>query len=115
MPSTIEFIRHIQQELQYIIEETSGINFEDFVTDVRLNKAIVRSLEIIGEASKRVPDAIRYRYNELDWKGFAGLRDVLIHQYWGIDYQLVWDAATDDVPVAKVWIDLIIELEKDLL
>nr|WP_138994821.1 HepT-like ribonuclease domain-containing protein [Larkinella sp. C7] len=61
MPSTIEFIRHIQQELQYIIDETSGINFEDFVTDVRLNKAIVRSLEIIGEASKRVPDEIRYR------------------------------------------------------
>ncbi len=101
-PSTIQFLEHIQSELQYIINDIADTTFDEFVANTRQNKAIVRSLEIVGEASKKIPDEIKYRYSGVDWKGFAGLRDILIHQYWGIDYQLVWDAATDDVPAAKV-------------
>ncbi|WP_373512245.1 DUF86 domain-containing protein [Persicitalea sp.] len=80
-----------------------------------MNRAFVRSLEIIGEASKKIPDKIRRDYPEIDWKGFAGLRDVLIHQYWGVDFEILWNILQDDIPFSKIWIDKIIEKEKNKL
>jgi uncharacterized protein with HEPN domain len=111
-PSLIEFLQHIEAELRYVENKTSGLSFEQFIEDDTLTKAIVRSFEIIGEACKRIPHEIRFKYPLFDWRGFAGLRDRMIHHYWGIDYHLLWDAIQTEVPFNRIWIALIIEREQ---
>jgi uncharacterized protein with HEPN domain len=111
-PSLIEFLQHIEAELRYIENKTADLSFSEFVADETLSKAIVRSFEIVGEACKRIPGEIRYKYPLFDWRGFAGLRDRMIHHYWGIDYHLLWDAIQTEVPFNRIWITLIIEREQ---
>lgn len=114
-PSTIEFLEHIQKELKFLVTHSANVSYEQFVNDDLINRAYLRSLEIIGEASKKVPDEIRYKYKEVDWRGMTGLRDVLIHQYFQVDYQLVWQVIQEDIPLAKDWIDYVIEQENQFL
>ena len=111
-PLLIDFLRHIESELRYIENHTADLDYHGFVADETLSKAIVRSFEVVGEACKRVPDEVRNKYPLFDWKGFAGLRDRMIHHYWGIDYQLLWDAIKTEVPFNRIWISLIIEREQ---
>lgn len=111
-PSMIEYLEHIQKELNFLVKHSSNTSYEQFLSDDLISRAYSRSLEIIGEAAKKVPDEIRYKYLEVDWRGMTGLRDVLIHQYFQIDYQLVWEVIQEDIPLAKEWIDIIIEQEK---
>lgn len=70
-----------------------------FMEDETLKRAIVRSLEIIGEATKKIPARERLKWQEIEWKSMAGMRDRLIHDYMGINYQIVWDVATHKIPV----------------
>lgn len=77
---------------------TRGIEFDAFAADSRTVDAVVRNLEILGEAAKRVPGATRERVPEIDWRKLAGMRDVLAHAYVQIDVRIVWDAATRKVP-----------------
>ena len=114
-PSLIEFLKHIRDKIRFLVEHTKDLTYDELVDNPVLNKAFVRSLEIIGEASKRIPEETRLDYPELDWKGFAGLRDVLIHQYWGVDFEILWNILEDDIPFAKIWIDKIIEKETNKL
>ena len=109
---TIDFLKHIKKELDFLTSNSAKISFEDFANDDFISRAFIRSLEVIGEACKKVPDDIRFRYAEFDWSGFAKFRDRLIHHYWGVDYELVWNAIQEEIPLAKVWIDLIIEREE---
>jgi len=77
---------------------TDGLDFGEFAGDPRTIDAVVRNLEILGEAAKRVPDVIRERATEIEWRKVAGMRDVLAHAYFHVDVQIVWDAATNKVP-----------------
>ncbi|RRA98742.1 HepT-like ribonuclease domain-containing protein [Larkinella rosea] len=113
--STVEFLRHIQQELTYILSRSESLTYEEFSTNADLTRAFVRSLEIVGEACKNIPDEVRYTYLQFDWKGFAQLRDRLIHHYWGIDYEIIWNAIQTEIPDNKAWIDFIIEQEESNL
>lgn len=70
--------------------------------DETLQRAAARSLEIIGEAFKQVPEDFRIAHEGIDWKSFAGLRDKLIHHYFGVDYQIVWDIIVNELPELKV-------------
>ncbi len=112
-PSLIEFLEHIQKELDFLLRNSQRFDYETFVNDDFVSRAFLRSLEIIGEAAKKVPDEIRYKYPEVEWRGLAGLRDILIHQYFNVDYKLVWDAIQEEIPTAKEWIDFIIEQERN--
>lgn len=114
-PSTSEFLKHIQSELAYIIKYSEGVTYDEFVDHPFLSKAFIRSFEIISEACKNVPDEFRFTHLEFDWQGFVGMRDKLIHHYWGIDYFLMWDAIQKELAINKEWIDLIIEQESDKL
>jgi uncharacterized protein with HEPN domain len=113
--STVEFLRHIQEELTYILNRSENLTYDEFISNDDLTRAFVRSLEIVAEACKNIPDEIRYTYREFDWSGFAKLRDRLIHQYWGIDYEIIWDAIQNEIPDNKAWIDFIIEQEESTL
>jgi uncharacterized protein with HEPN domain len=93
-----EFLRHINDECLYIISVSENLKYEDFLSDETLKRAIVRSLEIIGEASKKIPADVKVKWNTIQWKNMAGMRDRLIHDYMGINYAIVWDVIQNKVP-----------------
>ena len=81
-PDPTYYLRHILDEAEYLMDRTQDLAKEDFIGDDTLKRAFVRSLEIIGEAVKRIPDEIRNKYAEIEWKAIAGMRDKLIHDYF---------------------------------
>ncbi|WP_235689735.1 HepT-like ribonuclease domain-containing protein [Fulvivirga lutea] len=84
-----------------ISEYISGLSFEEFQSNYLVSDAVVRNFEVIGEASKNVPDEIKKRHTELPWKNMAGLRNIIAHQYFGVDYHTLWQIAKEDLPKNK--------------
>lgn len=93
-----EYLKHIQDECSYIISVSGNLSFDDFLEDETLKRAVVRSLEIIGEAAKKIPDDIKVKWNTIQWKNMAGMRDRLIHDYMGVNYTIVWDVMKNKIP-----------------
>ncbi len=93
-----EYLRHILDEIRFVLERSENLSEDGFVRDEVLRRAFARSLEIIGEAVKQMPEEMRSKYAETDWKSLAGLRDKLIHHYFGVDYALVWDVVKNELP-----------------
>lgn len=111
--SQVEFLRHILDECIYLLKESETNNFDNFTQNQRLTKAVCRSLEIIGEASKRIHPDLKAKYPHIQWKEMSDIRNRIIHHYFGIDYDIVWDTVITDIPVLKEWIVIMIEKEKD--
>lgn len=109
--SPLEYLRHILDETEFITDRASGLDKDDFMHDEAMKRAFVRSLEIIGEAAKSVPAEFKEKYHHIDWRAMAGMRDRLIHRYFGVDYDIVWDAVESKVPVLKQEIEQIIQRE----
>ncbi len=93
-----EYIRHIKDECSYILSVSENLLFENFIEDETLKRAVVRSLEIIGEATKKVPADFKVKWNSIQWKNMAGMRDRLIHDYIGVNYSIVWDVMKNKIP-----------------
>jgi uncharacterized protein with HEPN domain len=90
-PSNIELLKHILEETSFVLSATIGKNKEDVISDPILSRAVVRSLEIIGEASNKIDPDFKTLYPNVEWRKMAGTRNRLIHDYFGIDYDIVWD------------------------
>ena len=88
---------------------TEGMDFKDFVNDKKTVYGVVRAIEIIGEATKNIPDHIRKGYPDVPWKRMAGMRDRLIHEYFGVDLEIVWETIEQDLPQLKVLIQKVME------
>ncbi len=92
------YIKDILQNMQEAVEFIQGMSYEQFIDDKRTLNAVVRSIEVIGEAARNVPDEIRARYAEIPWKEMVGMRDKLIHFYFGVDKEVVWVVVKDRIP-----------------
>ena len=99
--SMTPYLQHILTETQYLLDRAQGVERETFLHDETLNRAFVRSLEIIGEAVKQLSNDIKERHSHLEWRAMAGMRDRLIHGYFGVDYDIVWDVVTNKIPVLQ--------------
>jgi uncharacterized protein with HEPN domain len=107
-----EFLDHIEDILDGMNKAEillEGVSYSQFENDFRINFAVVRALEIIGEATKRLPEDLLQKYPDIPWKGMAGMRDRIIHGYDNVDLQIVWDVVKRDIPDLKPKIELILK------
>ncbi len=95
------FLRHILESIAQIEQYIGGIGQEEFLKSAQVQDAVVRRLTIIGEATKNLPSELREKYTAIPWGDIAGMRDVLIHEYFGMDTELVWRTAKNDLPIFK--------------
>jgi uncharacterized protein with HEPN domain len=100
-PCPIEYIRHMLDEIEYIEQAKVRMDKYSFINDETLKRSFVRSIEIIGEAAKKLPNSFRQEHSDIAWQRIAGMRDKLIHAYFGIDYGLVWDVVEHSLPELK--------------
>jgi uncharacterized protein with HEPN domain len=106
-----EYLRHILAEADYLIGRSSGLSPETFEADETLRRAYARGLEVSGEAAKKLPDEYRARHPQVEWRAMTGMRDRLIHAYFGVDYLLVWDVVMHKIPKLRQQVSEILEAE----
>lgn len=105
MSSDLEYIKHIKDEIEFLLRESANISYPEFIENPILTRAFERSIEIIGEASKKISDDFKQMHSKIDWRAIAGTRDKLVHDYFGIDYELLWDIIKTDILELKTFID----------
>lgn len=100
-----EYLKHILTEIDYLTTEAKDMTLVDLVKDETKMRAFSRSLEIVGEASKKVSEEFKSKHSDVDWKAMAGMRDKLIHDYFGVDYEIVWDVIINELPQLKIQLE----------
>jgi uncharacterized protein with HEPN domain len=105
------YLEDISEAVSMILEYASELDEEGFKRDIRTQDAVTRRLEIIGEATKHIPNSFRSKYPEIPWKRMAGLRDVLIHGYFGIELEKVWDVIQTELPKLSSQLAKVLEKE----
>ena len=105
------YLRHILDEIDFLEESSEGIEFQDRLENKEKQRAWLRSLEVIGEATKNLSSEFRLKHNEIEWQKVAGLRDKLIHHYFGVKWEIVWDVVANELPVMRHKIE---EMLRDL-
>ena len=101
MKSDSIYIEHILSSINSIQEYITGINLKTFLEDNKTQDAVVRQFEIIDEATKRISADFRDNHPDIPWSEMAGMRDVLIHDYIDVNFEIVWKTAIEDIPVVK--------------
>ena len=103
--SYLLYLEDILDAMSKIMIYSEGIGYDDFVENTMLNEAVIRNLEIIGEASKNMPQNLRKQYPDISWKSMIGLRNIMIHEYFGVDLTIVWQIVTKNIPETKPMIE----------
>jgi len=109
MTRTVDlYVKDIIQNMVDAEEFIQGLSYETFISDKKTFNAVVRSIEVIGEATKSIPESIRSRYPDIPWKEMAGMRDKLIHFYFGVDREAVWLTVKERIPAIRPIFELIL-------
>jgi uncharacterized protein with HEPN domain len=94
----VHFLQDILDAVKHVDQFIHGMNFEQFEQDPKTTFAVIRALEVIGEAAKNIPESVRKKYPEAPWREMAGMRDKLTHEYFGVSLKVVWRTLTEDLP-----------------
>uniref|UniRef100_A0A7J3M3C7 DUF86 domain-containing protein n=1 Tax=Archaeoglobus fulgidus TaxID=2234 RepID=A0A7J3M3C7_ARCFL len=94
----LDYVEDIVEAMKDAMSFVEGMDYEDFAKDKRTAYAVIRAIEVIGEAVKKVPISVRKRYPEIPWKEMAGMRDKVIHEYFGVDLRIIWKTVKEDIP-----------------
>ena len=105
----LDYVEDVIEAMSNSEEFVRGMKYEEFTRDQKTIYAVVRALEIIGEAVRKIPASVRNRYPEIPWKNMAGMRDKLIHEYFGVNLRIVWDAVQKDIPPLKPFFEKILK------
>ena len=103
------YLKDILDSINKIADYTRGVDDDFFFRHPMMVDAVIRNLEVIGEASKNVSDEIRGKYPEIPWKKMTGLRNIVIREYFGIDESIVWEMIKTNLPEVKPWIEKAIQ------
>jgi uncharacterized protein with HEPN domain len=109
--SQLDYIKHIYDEVLFVEQVMQGKTFLDIEDDLLLQKAILRCLEVIGEAAKRISNDFKTKYPDVNWKAMAGTRDKLIHDYFEVDIELVFDITQSHIPSLRRQLEGILKNE----
>jgi len=108
----LDYVQDILDSIQDIESFVEGMTLELFSKDKKTINAVVRSLEVIGEATKNIPNAVKEKYPDIPWKKMAGMRDKMIHEYFGIDFEMLWKTVKEDIPPLRVAVRKLIKTPK---
>ena len=100
-----DYLSDITEAISDIAEFIESLTFEEFISDKKTTNAVIRSLEVLGEATKNIPVSVRDQYPDIPWSQMAGMRDVLIHNYMGVDLMTVWKVIPERLPDLKSQIE----------
>lgn len=95
------FLKHIQESIEKIERHTKEMSEGEFKDDIKTQDAIIRRVEIIGEAVKNLPSEFKRKHSKIEWREIAGMRDKLIHEYFGVNLDMVWEVIRKDIPKLK--------------
>ncbi len=104
-----ELLLDILEACERIESYTQGLNYEDFLNNIEKQDAVIRNIEIIGEASKNISNDLKNRYRSVEWRKISGMRNKLIHEYFGIDVEIVWLVVKEEIPTLKRTVMKILE------
>ncbi len=110
--SATDYLHHIVEEAEFIVKHTSELSFDGYLENIMIQKAVFRSLEVIGEATKNIDPSFRNKYPSVEWREIAGMRDKLIHHYFDVDDQIVYNTCKFDIPELLINIKTILAVEE---
>jgi len=108
----IDYLRDMLENANRAIQFTKGMNFESFSKDEKTVYAVIRAVEIIGEATRNIPEEIRTKYPEIPWRDAADMRNKLVHRYFGINLEVIWQTINEDLPMLANVLQEIIRREE---
>jgi uncharacterized protein with HEPN domain len=104
-----DYLEEILNAMEEVETFTQGMTIDDFVKDKKTINAVIRSFEVMGEAAKRIPDEIKQRYKDIPWKRVAGMRNKLIHEYFGVDTEILLVVIKEELPPLKPLVKKILD------